>query len=69
MTFKKYITMPIRLTLSLVAVIAGFLAINLVPIAMAADYEALSAIERQIVHVTINKDGSYEEVEIGRAHV
>lgn len=27
------------------------------------EYEALSAIERQIVHVNINADGSYEEVE------
>jgi transglutaminase-like putative cysteine protease len=69
MTLKKYITTPVRLTLSLVAAIAGFLAINLVPIAMAADYEALSAIERQIVNVTINKDGSYEEVEELTIHI
>ena len=69
MTFKKYITIPVRMALSLIAVIAGFLAINLVPIAMAADYEALSAIERQIVHVAINKDGSYEEVEELTIHI
>lgn len=39
------------------------------PIAMAADYEALSSIERQIVHVTINKDGSYEELEELTIHI
>lgn len=62
-------TTSIRLFLSLIAALGAFLAINLVPIAMAADYEALSSIERQIVHVTINKDGSYEELEELTIHI
>ena len=69
MTLTKPMTTSIRLFLSLIAALGAFLAINLVPIAMAADYEALSSIERQIVHVTINKDGSYEELEELTIHI
>lgn len=69
MTLTKPMTTSIRLFLSLITVLGAFLAINLVPIAMAADYEALSSIERQIVHVTINKDGSYEELEELTIHI
>jgi transglutaminase-like putative cysteine protease len=65
----KPMTTTIRLFLSLFAALGGFLAINLIPIAMAADYEALSSIEKQIVHVTINKDGSYEEIEELTIHI
>lgn len=69
MTLTKPMTTSIRLFLSLIAALGAFLAINLVPIAMASDYEALSSIERQIVHVTINKDGSYEELEELTIHI
>ena len=69
MTLIKPMTTSIRLFLSLMATLGAFLAINLVPIAMAADYEALSSIERQIVNVTINKDGSYEELEELTIHI
>lgn len=69
MTLTKPMTKSIRLFLSLIAALGAFLAINLVPIAMASDYEALSSIERQIVHVTINKDGSYEELEELTIHI
>ena len=52
----------IKASLALISTLATFIFIQWSH-ASTKEYEALSAIERQIVHVKVNKDGSYEEVE------
>jgi hypothetical protein len=45
------------------AFISAIFVIQLAPQALANNYETLAAYEKKITHVSINKDGSYEEVE------